>query len=178
MEETVITVKTGNEESGEHLDRVRQRQLNKLLSMRQSTTKYLEKLAGKKLKVKTEFQKELYLNGNLEIVRVTLLYFDSPGKSVIYSITSLPKRNLSDEEVEQLKAGKVPMGRIFKITEMNGFKKTGIKIKTVHDRRITRRLNVAGTWFYSKEYCLRVGKRRVGSIKEIFNEESFSRVWS
>lgn len=152
-------------------------QLNKLLSMRLSTTKYLETLAGKKLKVKTEFQKELFYNGGIEIVRVTRLYFDDPRHSVIYSITSLPKRNLDEEEVEQVRAGKIPLGKIFRITEMDGFKKTGIKINTVFDRRMTKRLNVRGNWFFSKEYCLRVGKRRVGSIKEIFNEESLSRIW-
>gem|GEM_PF-1682442 len=158
-------------------NRLRLEQLNKLLSMRMSTTKYLEQLAGKKLKVQTEFQKELFLNGDIEIVRVTRLYFDDPGHSVIYSITSIPRRNLSEEEVEQVRGGNIPLGKIFKMTEMNDFKKTGIKIDTVHDRRITKRLNVEGTWFFSKEYCLRVGKRRIGSIKEIFNEESFARIW-
>lgn len=158
-------------------DRLRMSQMNKLLSMRMSTTKYLEQLAGKKLQVETQFQKELFLNGDIEIVRVTRLYFDDPGHSVIYSITSIPRRNLSEVETAQIRSGKIPLGKIFKMTETRDFKKTGMKINAVQDRRITKRLNVQGTWFYSKEYCLRVGTRRIGSIKEIFNEESFARIW-
>lgn len=177
MSETTTEVNKRDGTGGENVARVRMRYLNRLLSMGKSTTRYLEELSGKPLKVKTEFQKELFLNGDLEIVRVARLYFDDPEHAVIYSITSLPRRNLSETEVEQLKNGEIPMGKIFKITAMNGFKKTGIKIETINDGRMTKRLNVRGTWFFSKVYCLRVGDRRIGSIKEIFNEESFSRIW-
>ena len=162
-----------------YLNRMQRQQLIKLLTMQHSTTKFLEELAGKKLKVKLEFQRELYTTPDqLEIVRVTRLYLDDPQSPVIYSITSLPKKDLKPKEIEDIKDGNIPLGRVFKLTERKGFRKSRITIQTIRDERMSKRLNVLGTWFFAKEYCLWVGNRRIGNIKEIFNEESFLRIWS
>jgi chorismate-pyruvate lyase len=162
-----------------YLDRMQRHQLIKLLTMQHSTTKFLEELAGKKLKVNLEFQRELYTTPlQLEIVRVTRLYLDHPQYPVIYSITSLPKKDLKPKEIEDIKDGDIPLGRVFKLVERKGFRKSRITIQTIRDERMSKRLNVLGTWFFAKEYCLWVGNRRIGNIKEIFNEESFLRIWS
>lgn len=161
------------------LDKMHRPEFIKLLTMQQSTTELLEKLSGKKLKVKTEFQRELYTRGDgeLEVVRMVRLYLDDPDYPVIYSITSLPKKTMSPEEFQQVKEGKTPLGKIFKLGESKGVRKKNVEVKTIHDLRMTKRMQVTGAWFFAKVYCLWVGKRKIGSIKEIFNEESFLRIW-
>lgn len=162
------------------LDKIHRPQFIKLLTMQKSTTELLEELSGKKLKVETEFQRELYTRGDgeLEIVRMVRLYLDNPDNPVIYSITSLPKKSMSPEEFRQVKEGKIPLGKIFKLGELRGVRKKDVEIKTIRDLRMTKRLHVTGTWFFAKVYCLWVGERKIGSIKEIFNEESFLRIWN
>lgn len=153
------------------------RQLSRLLRMRHSTTKFLEELSGRNLLVKAEFQKEIYDNGDLEIVRLSRLYFDQPEYSVILSISSFLCKNLLDREIEQVKSRNIPLGKIFGSLDMVNLKKTDILIKIVVDERLARKLNVQNPRCFSKEYALWTGDRQVGIVKEIFNEESFSRIW-
>jgi chorismate-pyruvate lyase len=145
--------------------------------MRQSTTRWLEVLGHKKLRVKTDFQREVDNGGRLEIVRLSKLYFDRPHHSVILSISSLSPENLSAEEIKQIRQGKIPLGKIFGGNGQNGLRKTAISIKRVKDLRLARKLNVRDPRCFSKEYALWSGERWVGTIKEIFNEESFKRIW-
>jgi chorismate-pyruvate lyase len=161
----------------EVIDKGCRRQLTRLLRMRQSTTKFLEELSGQKLQVKAEFQKEIFDDGEVEIVRLSRLFFDGPENSIILSISSFLCKNLSEREMEQVKSRNIPLGKIFGSIDMNGLKKTDICIKRVVDERLARKLNVRAPRCFSKEYALWTGARQVGIVKEIFSEESFLRVW-
>lgn len=150
----------------------------KLLCMDKSTTKFLEILSKKKLNVQADFQKEISNGGRLEIVRLAKLYFEDPDHVIILSISSIFLENLSVEEIQLVREGKIPLGRIFGAAGMNSLNKTGISIKSITDERLAKKLNVFDNQCFSKEYTLWTGQRQVGTIKEIFNEESFLRVWS
>ncbi|MCP5050293.1 MAG: DUF98 domain-containing protein [bacterium] len=157
------------------------KELEKLLTMEGSTTAFLEKLAGKKLNVSMEFQKEIHEEAGLEIVRLVKLYFDDPQHPVILAITSLPKATLTQTEIRQIKDGSIPIGKIFGITKTKQFRKSDITMEEVSDRRLAKKLNVADVEkehkCFKKEYTLWVKDRKIGVIKEIFTEQSFLRIW-
>lgn len=158
-----------------------QQLVHTLLTMEASTTKWLEQLAGKKLQVSTEFQKAIYEDQKLEIIRLVKLHFGDPAQPIMLAITSLPKANLEEEEMRQLKAGNIPLGKVFGITESAGFRKTNIIAVTHSDDRLARKLNVTDTGdenaCFKKEYTLVVQDRVVGTVKEVFTKESFKRIW-
>ena len=83
--------------------------------------------------------------------------------------------------MRRLKAGNIPLGRVFGITESTGFRKTNIIAVTHSDDRLARKLNVADTGdansCFKKEYTLMVQNRVVGTVKEVFTRESFKRIW-
>ncbi len=157
-------------------DRRCRRTARRILRMTGSTTRLLEELSGRKLLVNTEFQKGMITGSEAEIVRMTRLYFSSVESPVILSISSLAAANLTEREVGDIRGGQIPLGTIFS-SNGNTLWKSGICFKTLDDGRLARKLNVADSRLFSKEYVLWTGDRRVGIIKEIFNEESVMRIW-
>lgn len=150
--------------------------MRRILTMTGSTTRLLETVSGCRLQVSTEFQKGMAGVQEAEIVRMTRLHFGSADTPVILSISSLAPANLTEGEIADIRGGEIPLGAIFCA---NGAKlwKSGICFKVLDDSRLARKLNVRDSRLFSKEYILWTGKRRVGIIKEIFNQESIQRIW-
>lgn len=157
-------------------DRQCRRAMRRILTMTGSTTRLLEQLSGRRLQVNTEFQKGMGGAQEAEIVRMTRLHLGSADAPVILSISSLSPANLTEREIADIRGGEIPLGTIFCA---NGAKlwKSGICFKVLDDSRLARKLNVKDARLFSKEYILWTGNRRVGIIKEIFNQESIKRIW-
>ena len=85
-----------------------------LLETDKSTTRYIESIAGKRLKVKTLFQRGMEIGGERRIVRYSMLYVADDKKPIILSISEIQSNVLLEENLKKLYTMNIPIGDIFK----------------------------------------------------------------
>lgn len=145
-----------------------------LLGCESSTTKLFEEVSGKKLNVKVVYQREIVENDHSQLVRTSALSMGGSNKIVIYSIASFVRDLISAEQFDQLKEGCIPIGKIFGVDTIS---KDNIYVEIIKSARFAKKLNVQSNMVYSKKYDFLADGKRIGVVKEIFNEESLSGLW-
>mgnify|MGYP003578014670 CR=1 FL=1 len=138
--------------------------LNELIYSSDSTTKYLEELKKSNLRVSLERQIELEFQNRTDIVRYSALYFGDKKNIVLYCTCILNKGRLSKEEFQLIKAGEMPIGRIFLTSSDSVFKKENIKTSKITSTEIAKKLYTKNNVLHKKVYNLIVGCREIGII--------------
>jgi chorismate-pyruvate lyase len=139
-----------------------------------STTKLIEELTGQKLNVKVVYQKEIIENDCVQFIRMSELILEKLNRIVIYSISSFGSNNMSKEQINELREGIMPIGKIFGVDNIS---KKNIVVETKKDLRMAKKLHVKSNMVYSKKYELLANGKKIGVIKEFFNEESLKVLW-
>jgi hypothetical protein len=148
-----------------------------LLSLKGSTTLFLESAKGLMMSVQLESQSENTEAGRCIIRRATRLFFQSAQQPALYCLSYLLKNELTAMEYHTLKAGVIPIGKLFlQFNDRVEIKKTNISRSLETHADIARLLNVNSDLVYKKEYDYWIGRRRIGQIIEFFNKESLSRL--
>lgn len=147
--------------------------LSGLLVSARSTTMYLESMHGRKLNVSLMHQSE----DAMHIQRVTRLYFSSEETPLIYSVSTIRKKLLTEREYEMITQGKQPLGKIFSLlNHPSMIYKINIEVEEDAFSKEAGIMKLAeGGPLYRKSYDFLVGARDVAMIEEFFNEESLSR---
>jgi chorismate-pyruvate lyase len=146
-----------------------------ILKMTTSTSKLIEEISGRKLKVETIFQKEMWEEGEFQTIRMVRLFLKTSEEPLLYSISSLKNKELNNDEMTKLKAGNLPIGKLLGITDIS---KSNITVEIICNSKLAVRLRVKSNQFYTKKYDIFVKNKKVGTIKEIFNDESINRIWN
>ena len=148
-----------------------------LLSLKGSTTLFLESEKGLMMNVQLESQVENTESGRCIIKRTTRLFFRSAQQPALYCVSYLIKSELTDMEYRTLHEGVIPIGKLFlQLNDSIEIRKTNIATSLERDVDIARLLNVKSDLVYKKEYDYWIGRRRIGRIVEFFNKESLSRI--
>lgn len=148
--------------------------VNSLLFFKGSTTHFLESLRNENLKVMIKNQKI-----KLTIIeRKTVLYFATSELPLIYSTSYLNTSQLLKEEYELIKAGDIPLGKIFiQLNNLEDIKKENISCSSLFDMEANLNLNIEPSMLYKKRYDFKVAGRNVGEINELFNSETLKRIY-
>lgn len=150
--------------------------INRLLKLHGSTTHFLERFAKTTIKVKISHQEEVRGNGSIKIYRESWLYCNDPDFPLFYCLAKLDKAKISSCEFKQVMKGNIPLGKIFDVNNMGQLHKSHIKIQCCNDPLKAKKLRTSLNVCYTKNYDLLVNKNKIGSVSEVMNEESISRV--
>ena len=150
--------------------------INSLLDLTDSTTLFLESVKGATLRVSVDAQSEEEENAICLITRTTRLFFLSPETPALFCMSRLYKNELTDDEYRSLIETDTPIGKVFlNFNEARLIEKKNLTIALGNDSNIATRLYVNDCMLYRKEYDYIVGGRKIGRIREFFNEESLRR---
>ena len=146
------------------------------MKLKGSTTHFLERLAKTKIKVKISYQDEVQENDSIKIRRESWLYFDKPDTPFFYCLSKLDKYKISSYEFKQIIKGNIPLGKIFDPNNKDRLCKYHIKIQSSNNPVMSEKLRTKPDVCYTKSYDLLVNGSEIGSVSEVMNEESISRV--
>ena len=148
--------------------------MSDLLITNSSTSKLLEDISEKKLNVEVVSQKVALRKNKEQLVRVAKLFFESPDSAVMFCVSIFPINVLNDSEIVQLRAGDLPIGKIFGVDNIY---KSRISVQNMSRSKLAKQLNVTDKMLFHKGYTIHTNGRTLGTIIEIFNKETINRIW-
>ncbi len=158
------------------MDSLCRKRIRELLVLKDSTTLYFERLTGMVVSVTVQNQVERENKGDMYLFRESLLFLDNPDFPIAYCLCEISESMLQAYEIEQLKSGKVPLGKVLGIDEHPELTKGNITINTSYDESLSEKMLTKPAKCYIKQYDLFYSNKFICNIKEIVNEESFSRL--
>jgi chorismate-pyruvate lyase len=149
--------------------------ISEILTLTESTTFYLERLAGRQLHVAVTAQHWVRENGQPKLQREALLYLEAE-RPLIFSVSLLEPEAFGPRELWELWSGINPLGRILDPTNTHSWCKVNISFACRADHILAARLKTTDLCCYGRIYDLFLDGQKVGRITEYFNEESIARI--